>query len=258
MLRPLALALGLAVAALTAGLAAQTPLSGAGFPVARPPAHGRRTARRRGLLVARRQAPGASRASASRAIPSTRSTRWTSRPATPRASPRASARRRARSSAPARDEILFASTHHDPKSKQYQDEELAFRASGKERRYAWDYDPEMEIYAHSEKTGATERLTNARGYDAEASYSPDGQWIVFSSMRDAYNRTAHRRREEAARGPNPSYFGEIYIMRADGSGPAAPHHTSPATTAGRSSRPTARASSGAASTSRGSSPTSGR
>ena len=32
------------------------------------------------------------------------------------------------------------------------------------------------------------RLTNARGYDAEASYSPDGQWIVFSSMRDAYNR----------------------------------------------------------------------
>ena len=36
---------------------------------------------------------------------------------------------------PASDEILFSSTHHDPKSKQYQDEELAFRASGKERRY---------------------------------------------------------------------------------------------------------------------------
>ena len=48
---------------------------------------------------------------------------------------------------PGSDEILFASTHHDPKSKQYQDEELAFRASGKERRYAWDYDPEMDIYA---------------------------------------------------------------------------------------------------------------
>jgi Tol biopolymer transport system component len=29
---------------------------------------------------------------------------------------------------PGSDEILFASTHHDPKSKQYQDEELAFRA----------------------------------------------------------------------------------------------------------------------------------
>ena len=48
---------------------------------------------------------------------------------------------------PGTDQILFASTHHDPKSKQYQDDELAFRASGKERRYAWDYDPEMEIYA---------------------------------------------------------------------------------------------------------------
>src|SRR5438067_4389355 len=47
-------------------------------------------------------------------------------------------------------EILFASTHADPKSKQLQDEELAVRASGKERRYAWDYDPEMDIYAYNE------------------------------------------------------------------------------------------------------------
>jgi len=81
---------------------------------------------------------------------------------------------------PGSDEILFASTHADPKSKQYQEEELAFRASGKERRYSWDYDPEMDIYAFSEKTGALKRLTTARGYDAEASYSPDGQWIAFS------------------------------------------------------------------------------
>src|SRR5690242_16163948 len=29
---------------------------------------------------------------------------------------------------PGTSEILFASTHHDPKSKQYQEEELAFRA----------------------------------------------------------------------------------------------------------------------------------
>src|SRR3954454_23520818 len=55
---------------------------------------------------------------------------------------------------PRSDQILFASTHHDPKSKQYQQEELDFRASGKERRYSWDYDPEMEIYAYAETTGA--------------------------------------------------------------------------------------------------------
>jgi Tol biopolymer transport system component len=118
---------------------------------------------------------------------------------------------------PGSDQILFASTHHDPKSKQFQDEELAFRASGKERRYAWDYDAEMEIYAVSEKTKEIARLTTARGYDAEASYSPDGQWIAFSSMRDAYNRTlteAEKKQLEL----DPSYFGEIYIMRADGSG----------------------------------------
>ena len=73
---------------------------------------------------------------------------------------------------PGSDEILFSSTHHDPKSKQYQDEELAFRASGKERRYSWDYDPEMDIYAYSEKTGAMKRLTTASGYDAEAATHP--------------------------------------------------------------------------------------
>src|SRR5947207_13101607 len=96
---------------------------------------------------------------------------------------------------PGTDEIEFASTHHDPKSKQYQQEEIDFRASGKTRRYSWDYDPEFEIYVYSPGKGGPsgspeyKRLTNARGYDAEGSYSPDGQWIVFTSMRDAYNRT---------------------------------------------------------------------
>ena len=117
---------------------------------------------------------------------------------------------------PGSDQILFSSTHHDPKSKQHQDEELAFRASGKERRYSWDYDPEMDIYAVSEKTKEIDRLTKARGYDAEASYSPDGQWIVFSSMRDAYNQSlTDAQKQQLAL--DASYFGEIYIMRADGS-----------------------------------------
>jgi Tol biopolymer transport system component len=116
-------------------------------------------------------------------------------------------------------DVLFASTHHDPRSKQLQDEELAFRASGKERRYSWDYDPEMELYARNAQTGTLRRLTNKRGYDAEASYSPDGQWIVFASTRDAYERelSATERKQLET---DPSYFGEIYIMRAaaDGSG----------------------------------------
>ncbi len=117
---------------------------------------------------------------------------------------------------PGSDQILFGSTHHDPKSKQYQDDELAFRASGKERRYAWDYDPEMDIYAYSEGTKTLTRLTNVRGYDAEAGYSPDGQWIVFSSTRSAYDHELSDT-EQKQLATDPSWFGEIYIMKADGS-----------------------------------------
>ena len=121
---------------------------------------------------------------------------------------------------PETGDVLFASTHHDPRSKQFQDEELAFRASGKERRYSWDYDPEMELYARSAKTGTLRRLTNKLGYDAEASYSPDGQWIAFSSTRQAYERPLSAAEQKQLE-TDPSYFAEIYIMQADadGSGP---------------------------------------
>src|SRR5436190_24047615 len=118
---------------------------------------------------------------------------------------------------PGTDEIEFASTHADPKSKQLQEDELTFRASGKERRYAWDYDEHMDIWSYNEKTGALKQLTTARGYDAEASYSPDGQWIVFSSMRSGYDHPLNDK-EKKWLTENPSNFAEIYIMKADGSG----------------------------------------
>ena len=90
------------------------------------------------------------------------------------------------------------------------------RASGQERRYSWDYDTEMEIYVYEQATAELERLTNILGYDAEGSYSPDGGWIVFTSMRDAYNRelTSEEKKQLEV---DPSYFAEIYIMKADGS-----------------------------------------
>src|SRR5918996_597751 len=69
---------------------------------------------------------------------------------------------------PGSDEILFASTHGDRQSKALQQAELDFRASGKERRYAWDYDPEFDLYVAAEATGALTQLTTARGYHAEA------------------------------------------------------------------------------------------
>jgi Tol biopolymer transport system component len=118
---------------------------------------------------------------------------------------------------PQTGDVLFASTHHDPRSKQLQEEELKFRVSGQERRYSWDYDPEMELYVRSAASGTFRRLTNKRGYDAEASYSPDGQWIAFSSTRDAYERTLSATEQKQLE-TDPSYFGEIYIMRADADG----------------------------------------
>jgi len=121
---------------------------------------------------------------------------------------------------PGTGNILFGSTHHDPRSEALQAEELAFRESGQERRYSWDYDPEMELWVWRSADGTLQRLTHARGYDAEASYSPDGRWIVFTSTRQAYDR-ALTEKERAQLELDPSHFGEIYIMPADGS--AEPH-----------------------------------
>ncbi len=114
-------------------------------------------------------------------------------------------------------DILFASTHLDPRSLELQQEEIAFRESGRERRYAWDYDPAMDIFVEQRSDGELVRLTDARGYDAEASYSPDGEWIVFTSNRPMFEE-ALKGREARLAEVDPSYFAEIYRMRADGSG----------------------------------------
>jgi len=117
---------------------------------------------------------------------------------------------------PGSGDVLFGSTHLDPESERLQKEELELRASGQERRYAWDYDPEMDLFVKDRESGELERLTVERGYDAEASYSPDGEWIVFTSTRDAYARELSTEERELLE-LNASHFGEIYRMRSDGS-----------------------------------------
>ncbi|CAN5365585.1 M28 family peptidase [soil metagenome] len=113
------------------------------------------------------------------------------------------------------DKVLYSSTHQDPTAKKKQQDEIDFRNSGQKRRYSWDYDATMDIFASQQDGSKAVNLTNARGYDAEGSYSPDGKKIAFCSMRDAYNRklTAEEQKKLEM---DPSYYGEIYIMDADG------------------------------------------
>jgi Tol biopolymer transport system component len=119
---------------------------------------------------------------------------------------------------PNSDEVLFASTHLDVGTKAKQKAELDFRASGKERRYSWDYDEQFDIFVSKRDRTQLRRLTTSHGYDAEAAYSPDGRKIVFTSLRDAYPAAKLSDVDKKHLETDPAFFGEIYIMNADGSG----------------------------------------
>ena len=113
--------------------------------------------------------------------------------------------------------VLFGSTHHDPQAREKQKAEIDFRASGKQRRYSWDYDETMDIFTANPDGSDLRQITTARGYDAEAGFSPNGKKIVFSSTRSAYADNLTKE-EKKLREIDLSYFGEIYIMNTDGSG----------------------------------------
>jgi Tol biopolymer transport system component len=114
--------------------------------------------------------------------------------------------------------VIYSSTHEDPESASKQQAELERRAKGEEDRYTWDYDPNYEIYKVGPSGESPVRLTNAMGYDAEASASPDGRHIVFSSNREAYARPLSDRERQAFE-RDPAYFADLYLMDADGSNP---------------------------------------
>jgi Tol biopolymer transport system component len=73
--------------------------------------------------------------------------------------------------------ILYASTHHH---------DAACPAPPKpddKKRYLWAVYADFDIYIADLKGNITKQLTNEPGYDAEATVSPDGKKIVFTSDR---------------------------------------------------------------------------
>ena len=112
--------------------------------------------------------------------------------------------------------VLFASTHEDSESEQLQKAEFEERESGKARKYSWDYDEHYEIYAYDIESGVYANLTNAKGYDAEGAYSPDGSMIVFASNRQAYDGSMSVEDQKYFK-LDKKFAMEIYVADADGS-----------------------------------------
>jgi Tol biopolymer transport system component len=77
---------------------------------------------------------------------------------------------------PGTDRILFSSTHAQsaqcPPPPDYS------------RGYVWPIYPSYDIYTATRHGSDLQRLTETSFYDAEATVSTDGQWIVFTSTRD--------------------------------------------------------------------------
>lgn len=114
------------------------------------------------------------------------------------------------------DRVIYSSSHLDKDAVKKQKAELDFRASGKQRRYSWDYEPEMDIFSSKTDGSDIKQLTSSLGYDAEGSVSPDGQWIVYSSNSKAFNGKLPAS-DTARFRLDPSYFCDLYIMKMDGS-----------------------------------------
>ncbi len=72
--------------------------------------------------------------------------------------------------------VLYASTHESSAA-------CPAPPVSKDGKYLWAIYPEFDIYVADLKGNITQKLTNSPGYDAEATLSPDGKKIVFTSTR---------------------------------------------------------------------------
>ena len=91
------------------------------------------------------------------------------------------------------------------------DYNASFSPDGKWIFFTLERNGSADIYRVSKDGKNLERLTNAPGNGAHCSWSPDGKWIAFAGARGGF-------KDESVLHPlNPQPYGEIYVMRADGS-----------------------------------------
>lgn len=117
---------------------------------------------------------------------------------------------------PSGKKVMWSSTHLDPATSTKAKAEFEERAKPVKARYSWSYDETYDIFESDLQGRSLRRLTKERGYDAEGSYSPDGQWIAFASNRAGYTESLSEE-EKKIFDKDPSYMMDLYIMRADGS-----------------------------------------
>jgi Tol biopolymer transport system component len=79
---------------------------------------------------------------------------------------------------PGNKQILYASTHLGAVACPPNPEPRA------DHKYLWAIYPDFDIFVADLKGNIVKQLTNLPGYDAEATVSPDGKMIVFTSTRN--------------------------------------------------------------------------
>ncbi len=77
---------------------------------------------------------------------------------------------------PGDDRILYSSTHHYARA--------CPAPPDFSRGYVWPLYPSFDIFAANADGSHLQQLTTSFGYDAEATFSPTGHRIVFTSIRD--------------------------------------------------------------------------
>ena len=117
---------------------------------------------------------------------------------------------------PKGQKALFSSTHQDPSFAKKVQDEYAERAKPIQGKYSWSFDEQFDIFEVNLKSNKLKPLTKELGYDAEASYSPDGNWILFASNRSGYQEKLSDEEQKLFE-KDPSSQMELYVMKSDGS-----------------------------------------